>query len=57
MLVKYKMVTLPEIAKQFPNLSDSATLKKIQEYQGNRTYMYGYGNGPNDENTSTGFIF
>ena len=47
---EYKMVTLPEIAKQFPNLSDSE-LKKIQEYQGNRTYMYGYGNGPNDENT------
>jgi len=47
---EYKMVTLPEIAKQFPNLSDSE-LKKIQEYQGNRTYMYGYGNGPNDQNT------
>ena len=47
---EYKMVTLPEIAKQFPTLSDSE-LKKIQEYQGNRTYMYGYGNGPNDQNT------
>ena len=43
-----KAVTLPEIAKQFPNLDD-ATLKKIQEYQGDKTYMYGY--GPWDQNT------
>jgi len=45
-----KAVTLPEIAKQFPNL-DEATLEKIQEYQGDKTYMYGYGNGPWDQNT------
>ena len=45
-----KAVTLPEIAKQFPNLDD-ATLKKIQEYQGDKTYMYGYGYGPWDQNT------
>ena len=45
-----KAVTLPEIAKQFPNLDD-ATLEKIQEYQGNRSYMYGYGNGPYEQNT------
>ena len=45
-----KAVTLPEIAKQFPNL-DESTLKKIQEYQGDKTYMYGYGYGPWDQNT------
>ena len=45
-----KAVTLPEIAKQFPDLDD-ATLKKIQEYQGDKTYMYGYGYGPWDQNT------
>jgi len=45
-----KPVTLPEIAKQFPTLDD-ATLEKIQQQQGNRTYMYGYGNGPWDQNT------
>ena len=45
-----KMVTLPEIAKQFPNL-DNATLEKIQQQEGNRSYMYGYGNGPYDEST------
>ncbi len=45
-----KMVTLPEIAKQFPNL-DNATLEKVQQQEGNRTYMYGYGNGPYDEST------
>ena len=45
-----KPVTLPEIAKQFPRLDD-ATLEKIQQQQGNRTYMYGYGNGPWDQNT------
>jgi len=45
-----KAVTLPEIAKQFPNLSD-AELEKIQEYQGNKSYLYGYGNGPWDQNT------
>jgi len=45
-----KAVTLPEIAKQFPNLDD-ATLKRIQEYQGDKTYMYGYGYGPWDQNT------
>ena len=45
-----KMVTLPEIAKQFPSL-DNATLEKIQQQEGNRTYMYGYGNGPYDEST------
>ncbi len=45
-----KAVTLPEIAKQFPNLDD-ATLEKIQEYQGDKTYMYGYGYGPWDQNT------
>jgi len=45
-----KPVTLPEIAKQFPTL-DNATLEKIQQQQGNRTYMYGYGNGPWDQNT------
>jgi len=45
-----KPVTLPEIAKQFPALDD-ATLEKIQQQQGNRTYMYGYGNGPWDQNT------
>jgi len=45
-----KAVTLPEIAKQFPNLSD-AQLEKIQEYQGNKSYLYGYGNGPMDQNT------
>jgi hypothetical protein len=44
------MVTLPEIAKQFPSL-DNATLEKIQQQEGNRTYMYGYGNGPYDEST------
>ena len=45
-----KAVTLPEIAKQFPNL-DNATLERIQEYQGDKTYMYGYGYGPWDQNT------
>lgn len=45
-----KPVTLAEIAKQFPKLDD-ATLEKIQQQQGNRTYMYGYGNGPWDQNT------
>ncbi len=45
-----KAVTLPEIAKQFPALPDSE-LEKIQEYQGDKTYMYGYGNGPYDEST------
>jgi hypothetical protein len=45
-----KAVTLPEIAKQFPNIDDSV-LEKIQEYQGDKTYMYGYGNGPWDQNT------
>ena len=45
-----KAVTLPEIAKQFPNLDD-ATLERIQEYQGDKTYMYGYGYGPWDQNT------
>ena len=45
-----KAVTLPEIAKQFPNLDD-ATLERIQEYQGDKSYMYGYGYGPSDQNT------
>tara|TARA_R100001443_G_scaffold16412_2_gene26458 strand:- start:2406 stop:4799 length:2394 start_codon:yes stop_codon:yes gene_type:complete len=45
---EFKAVTLPEIAKQFPNISDDELLK-IQEYQGNKSYMYGYGNGPWDE--------
>ncbi len=45
-----KPLTIPEIAKQFPGLDD-ATLEKIQQQQGNRTYMYGYGNGPWDQNT------
>ena len=45
-----KPVTLAEIAKQFPTLDDS-TLEKIQQQQGNRSYMYGYGNGPWDQNT------
>ena len=45
-----KAVTLPEIAKQFPALPDSE-LEKIQEYQGDKTYMYGYGYGPWDQNT------
>tara|TARA_X000001382_G_scaffold119097_2_gene99660 strand:- start:1094 stop:3484 length:2391 start_codon:yes stop_codon:yes gene_type:complete len=45
---EFKAVTLPEIAKQFPDLPDNE-LEKIQEYQGNRSYMYGYGNGPWDE--------
>ena len=45
-----KMVTLPEIAKQFPNL-DNATLEKVQQQEGNRTNMYGYGSGPYDEST------
>jgi len=45
-----KAVTLPEIAKQFPSLPDSE-LEKIQEYQGDKTYMYGYGYGPWDQNT------
>ena len=46
-----KPVTLAEIAKQFPNLLDDATLEKIQQQQGSRSYMYGYGNGPSDQNT------
>ena len=45
-----KAVSLSEIAKQFPRLED-ATLEKIQQQQGNRSYMYGYGNGPWDQNT------
>jgi len=45
---EFKAVTLPEIAKQFPSIQDDELLK-IQEYQGNRSYMYGYGNGPWDE--------
>ena len=45
-----KAVTLPEIAKQFPDLSDNE-LERIQEYQGDKTYMYGYGYGPWDQNT------
>jgi len=45
-----KPVTLAEIAKQFPTL-DNSTLEKIQQQQGNRSYMYGYGNGPWDQNT------
>ena len=45
-----KAVTLPEIAKQFPGLPDD-DLEKIQQYQGDRTYMYGYGNGPSEQNT------
>ena len=45
-----KAVTLPEIAKQFPGLPDE-DLEKIQQYQGDRTYMYGYGNGPWEQNT------
>ena len=45
-----KAVTLPEIAKQFPALPDD-DLEKIQQYQGDRTYMYGYGNGPSEQNT------
>ena len=45
-----KAVTLPEIAKQFPALPDDE-LEKIQEQQGNRSYMYGYGNGPWEQNT------
>ena len=45
-----KAVTLPEIAKQFPDLPDSE-LERIQEYQGDKTYMYGYGYGPWDQNT------
>ena len=45
-----KAVTLPEIAKQFPDLPDE-DLEKIQQYQGDRTYMYGYGNGPWEQNT------
>jgi hypothetical protein len=47
---EFKPLTIPEIAKQFPNLPE-AELKKIQEYQGNKSYMYGYGNGPWDENS------
>ena len=45
-----KPVTLAEIAKQFPRL-DNSTLEKIQQQQGSRSYMYGYGNGPSDQNT------
>jgi len=45
-----KAVTLPEIAKQFPDLPDNE-LERIQEYQGDKTYMYGYGYGPWDQNT------
>jgi len=45
-----KAVTLPEIAKQFPALPESE-LERIQEYQGDKTYMYGYGYGPWDQNT------
>ena len=45
-----KAVTLPEIAKQFPDIPDSE-LERIQEYQGDKTYMYGYGYGPWDQNT------
>ena len=43
-----KMLTLPEIAKLYPSLSNEE-LEKIQQSQGNRSYLYG--NGPWDENT------
>ena len=33
------------------SLAAIATLEKIQQSQGNRSYMYGYGNGPWDQNT------
>jgi len=43
-----KMLTLPEIAKLYPNLSNEE-LERIQQSQGNRSYLYG--NGPWDQNT------
>ena len=43
-----KMLTVPEIAKLYPTLSNEE-LEKIQQAQGNRSYLYG--NGPWDQNT------
>jgi len=43
-----KAITIPELKKQFPNISNEA-LEKIQQTKGNRNYLYGW--GAYDENT------
>ena len=43
-----KAVTIPELKKQFPNISNEE-LEKIQQQKGNRNYLYG--NGAFDENS------
>ena len=43
-----KSITIPELKKEFPNISEEE-LKKIQETPGNRQYITGWGNY--DENT------
>ena len=43
-----KGITIPELKKQFPNISNEE-LEKIQQNKGNRNYLYG--GGAYDENT------
>ena len=43
-----KAITIPELKKQFPNISESE-LERIQEYPGNKQYVTGFANY--DENT------
>jgi len=43
-----KSITIPELKKQFPDISD-VELERIQETKGNRNYIYGYGDY--DQNT------
>ena len=45
-----KPQTLPEIAKQFPNLTDEV-LERIQQNQGNQESKYGFGNQAWDSNS------
>jgi len=43
-----KAMTIPEVKKQFPNISNEE-LAKLQKYNSNNNYIYGY--GAYDENT------
>tara|TARA_B110000444_G_scaffold21929_1_gene18173 strand:- start:209 stop:2593 length:2385 start_codon:yes stop_codon:yes gene_type:complete len=42
-----KSITIPELKKEFPNLSEEE-LKKIQNMPGNKSYVTGYGNYDNN---------
>ena len=48
MLVKLKAITIPELKKEFPDISEEE-LKRIQAMPGNRSYVTGWGDY--DENT------